>query len=155
MGKPTALRALPRIWFRFTDLEDQGKYGDGWFCYNESTILRQRAREQIALETALGMPLVAMMNGFRQDSILGDTAAAWLAVRAIDPARAGDFDEFNPITTLIEWSGDDPAPVGKGEAPPEPMPEPEVLPLPMPEPSETMILEKTDTVTLQTSPIAE
>lgn len=155
MGKPTALRALPRIWFRFTDPEDQGKYGDGWFCYDESTILRQRAREQIALEGTLGMPLVAVMNGFRQDTILGDTAAAWLAVRAIDPARAGDFDEFNPITTLIEWSGNDPAPAGKGEAPSEPTPGAVVLPLPMPVPSVTMISEKTDTVALQTSPIAE
>jgi hypothetical protein len=155
MGKPTALRALPRIWFRFTDQEDQGKYGDGWFCYDESTILRQRAREQIALEAVLGMPLVAVMNGFRQDTILGDTAAAWLAVRAIDPARAGDFDEFNPITTLIEWSGDDPAPAGKDEAPSEPTPASEVLLLPMSVPSETMISEKTATVTLQTSPIAE
>jgi hypothetical protein len=155
MGKPTALRALPRIWFRFTDLEDQGKYGDGWFCYDEGTILRQRAREQIVLETALGMPLVAVMNGFRQDTILGDTAAAWLGVRALDPARAGDFDEFNPITTLIEWSGDDPVTAGKGEAPSEPMPAAEVLPLPIPAPFATMISEKTDTVALQTSPIAE
>ena len=155
MGKPTALRALPKIWFRFTDEEDQGKYGDGWFCYDESAVLRQRARVQIALETALGMPLVSVMNGFRQDTILGDTAAAWLAVRAVDPARAGDFDEFNPITTLIEWTGDDPAPVGKGEAPPESSPVSEQLPLLTAGRSPNTTSEKTDTVILQTSPIAE
>jgi hypothetical protein len=123
MAAPMALRALPAFWFRFLNEEDQGKYGGDWLKYDEGAILRMRARDQIALETDLGMTLIAMMNGFRQDSILGDTAAAWLGVRAVDPARAGDFDEFNPITTLIEWSKENPDAVPKDE--PANMPAPE------------------------------
>jgi hypothetical protein len=153
MAVPMALRALGGIWFRFLDEEDQGKYGSDWLKYDEGAILRMRARDLIALETDLGMPLVALMNGFRQDSILGDTAAAWLGVRAVDPARAGDFDEFNPITALIEWSKVNPDAVPKDE--PGNMPAPEESSSPMASESSNTISAPTATVALDIMPVAE
>jgi hypothetical protein len=153
MAAPMALRALPPFWFRFLNEEDQGKYGGDWLKYDEGAILRMRARDQIALETDLGMTLIAMMNGFRQDSILGDTAAAWLGVRAVDPARAGDFDEFNPITTLIEWSKENPDVVPKDE--PANMPAPEESSSPMAYGSSSTTSAPTATVALDIMPVAE
>lgn len=152
MATPNALRAIGPVWFRFTDPEDQGKYGDGWYRYSEEKILRLHARDLIELETALGIPIVSLMNGFRASTVLGDTAAAWIGVRDTDPARAGDFDEFNPITMMIEWSKAEPEPGPKDEVPGY-MPVQEELPLPTPEPSQSTNSGKTDTVALQTLPI--
>lgn len=117
VSTPSALKALDPIWFRFTDPEDAGKYGDRWWKYDEASILRMRARDQITLETELGMTLVAVMNGFRTSSVLGDAAVAWLAIHQVDPARAGDFDDFNPITMMIQWTSTDPEPGPKGDVP--------------------------------------
>ena len=119
MARPNAARALSALEFRFTDPDDAGKYGDGWYVYDEGTWLRMRARDLIELERELGMTMVSIMNMFRDGTVLGDLSAAWLGVRATDPARAGEFDEFNPVTMAIEWrtaEGKDPA----GEAPATP-----------------------------------
>lgn len=154
MATPNALKALGPCWFRFTDPEDQGKYGDGWYKYDESSILRRRADFLIALETDLGMPVVSVMNGFRASTVLGDTAVAWIAVREVDPARAGDFDEFTPITMLIEWSKTEPEPGPKDDAPVGTLP-PEELHLPMDGSSESTNSAPTGTVALSNMPIAE
>lgn len=155
MGVPIALRALDPYWLRFTDPEDQGKYGEAWLKYDEGAILRMRARDQIALETELGMPLVAVMNGGRQSSVLGDTAIAWLALHAVDPARAGDFDEFNPVTMLIEYTATDPEP-GPKEPEAEPASPPSVEPvLPMDSSSPSSNSAPTATVALPAMPVAE
>lgn len=114
MSKPNALKALDPLEFRFTDPEDVKRYGDGWFTYDEASFLRLRARDLMVLEGEIGTPMVAVMNGFRSSTTLGDTVAAWLGVRARNVALAGSFDEFNPITNLIEWrdpsEGKEPAP---------------------------------------------
>ena len=154
MAAPNALRALGPCWFRFTDPEDVGKYGDGWFRYAESEVLRLRAQDLIALETDLGMPIVAVMNGFRDSTVLGDTAVAWMGVRATDPARAGDFDAFNPITMLIEWSHAEPTPGPKDEEPESTLVQ-VGPPLTTPSDSESTISAPTDTVVLPNLPIAE
>jgi hypothetical protein len=132
MSKPNALRALDPLEFRFTDPEDVAKYGDRWYPYDEGRYLRLRAREQIALEGSLGMPLVSVMNGFRSSTGLGETACAWLGVRSVNPVLAGDFDDFNPLTNMIEWRD---ALEGKAEpaaegTQPEPAPELPVMPPP-------------------------
>jgi len=129
MSKPNALRALDPLEFRFTDPQDAAKYGDGWYLYDEAAFLRLRARALIELEGTLGMSMVAVMNGMRASTTLGDTAATWLALRAVNPELAGEFDDFNPVTNLIEWREVE----GKAEAPevtePEPVPEqPDTLP---------------------------
>lgn len=100
---PNALRALDRMEFRFTDPDDIARYGSGWLIYDESHWLRLRARDLIDLEAKMGMSLASLMNGFRASSTLGDTAAAWLGVYQKSPKLAGEFDEFNPLTNLIEW----------------------------------------------------
>ena len=103
-------RALKPVWFRFTSADDQGKYGEGWFRYSEAEIISAPARDLIALERELGMTIHAMMNNFRSDSTLGDLAVSWLGVRSVDPARAGEFDSFNPMTNMIDWTAEDPDP---------------------------------------------
>jgi hypothetical protein len=152
MGKPNALKALPPAWFRFTDSEDKALYGDRWFVFAEADMLRLRARELIALETDLGMPIVSVMNGFRESSSLGDTAAAWIGVRAVDASLAGDFDQFNCVTNMIEWTGTSPEPDPKdGIVMGEPM-GPESASMTV-QPSANTISAPTDTVALQTLPI--
>ena len=153
MATPNALKALGPVWFRFTDPEDMARYGDGWFKYDEGGILRQRADVLIALETDLGMSMVSVMNGFRANTVLGDTAVAWMGVRAKDQRLAGDFDQFTPVTMMIEWSKAIPESDPK-EGEPESLPGLEVSSLPTPSPSESTISGPTDTVVLSSMPIA-
>jgi hypothetical protein len=162
MSKPNALRALDPLDFRFTDPEDIEKYGDGWYVYDEGAFLRLRARDLIQLEGFLGLPLVAVMNGMRTSTILGDTAAAWLGVHARDPELAGEFDDFNPVTNLIEWRD---ASEGKDQAPEatqlEPVPGPPAMlapddpDLPMAGRFATTTSAPMDTVVLPVLPVAE
>lgn len=161
MGKPNALKALDPMQFRFTDPDDVHRYGDGWFTYDEASFLRMRARDLIELEGEIGTPMVAVMNGMRASTTLGDTAAAWLGVRAKIPTLAGDFDDFNPITNLIEWRD---AAEGKEEAPevtePDSAPVPVSQPLPDPDrptvgPYGVTNSVPMDTVALPSLPVAE
>jgi hypothetical protein len=101
--KTNQQKALDPFEFRFQDKADKAKYGSRWFVYDEASILRLDARELIAIETDLDMSIPAMMNGFRQSSVLGDTAAAWLAIRQANPTLVGDFDDFKPIWAAMEW----------------------------------------------------
>jgi hypothetical protein len=103
MAKTNLMKALDPFEFRFTHPDDRKKYGNRWYVYDESAILQLPARDLIAIETDLDMSIPMMMNGFRRSTVLGDTAAAWYGVRAVDPALAGDFDEFNPIWAALEW----------------------------------------------------
>jgi hypothetical protein len=149
MALPNAERALGPMEFRFTDPDDIGKFGEGWFIFSEGDLLRKPARELIELETELGMPIVHLMNGFRAGTVLGDTAAAWYGVRAMDPARAGEFDAFNPISMMIEWR----AAPGKSEAAPAATPEPLGSDSPIAGASPNTNSETPATVVLQTLPI--
>jgi hypothetical protein len=135
-----ALKALDPIWFRFTDPQDIGKYGEQWMAYDESRLMRLPGRTLLGFEESMDMPLVKVMNEFRKDTTIGDLAVAWLSLAMLDPARAGAWDEFNPIVNLIEWTGTDP--VGKGEGP-ETAPE-----------SSSTISAPTDTVVLPNMPIS-
>jgi hypothetical protein len=155
MGKPNALKALDPMEFRFTDPDDIKRYGDGWFTYSEGSFLRLRARDLIELEGEMGTPMVTVMNGMRASTTLGDTAAAWLGVRTASVVLAGPFDDFNPITNLIEWRD---AAEGKEEAPPEPAP----VSLPLPDPDRPTVgpygstnSAPMDTVVLPSLPVAE
>lgn len=118
MGKPNALKALDPLEFRFTDPDDVQKYGGDWFTYSEGAFLRLRARDLMELEGEIGSPMVVVMNGMRASTTLGETVAAWLGVRTKSVDLAGSFDDFNPITNLIEWRDAD-----AGKAPPsDPVP---------------------------------
>jgi hypothetical protein len=146
------------IEFRFTEPTDVAAYGDGWYRYAEGDLVRKSARELIELEGLLGMPILDVMNGMRMSTILGDTACAWLGVRAVDEKLAGSFDNFNPITLLIEWR---PEAAGKAEAgtaeeatPDAPAtPEPQDSDYPVLVPSQPQTSENTRTVVLPILPI--
>lgn len=154
MREPNALRALAPVWFRFTDEEDKGKYGDRWYCYDEGQIMLKRGRALVELEHDLGMPLPAAMNGFRDSSALGELCVSWLGVHEIDPARAGDFEDFNPITHLIQWTADNPEPAGKDELPEATLAQPAST-SPTPESSPDTTSARTVTVALPAMPVAE
>lgn len=148
MATPIALRAMGPVWFRFTDPEDVARYGGVWYRYSEEDLVRQRADRLIPLEAEMGMSLVAVMNGFRSSTVLGESAAAWLGVREADSAKAGTFDEFNPITMMIEWSKTAPEPDPKDGSQ-------DILPGLGERPYLDMNSGTTGTVVLQNMPIAE
>jgi hypothetical protein len=86
---------------RFTEPDDVAAYGDDWYLYDELALVTRPARELMALEMEIGAPLTTVMDGVRESSIFGDTAAAWLAMKA-----AGSdvpFARFNPVIMLAEW----------------------------------------------------
>jgi hypothetical protein len=144
--------------FRFTDPADVAAYGDQWYRYAEGDLVRKSARELIELEGMLGMPILDVMNGMRASTILGDTACAWLGVRAVDEKLAGSFDDFNPIALLIEWRPEDPGKAKAGtaeEATPDAPATPEEpdTDSPVLVRSRTDTSENTDTVVLPTLPI--
>jgi hypothetical protein len=134
------------IRFRFTDPEDVARWGDRWYVYDEGAIVRTPARELVALEQELGMTVISAMNGFRDDSVLGNLAATWLAVRAVDPELAGPFDDFTPLIMLINYESiPDEVDEGKDEG----------TPLPLDWTSNGPPSDPPPTVVLQTLPVAE
>lgn len=113
---------LRPIRFRFNDPADVERYGDRWFVYSEAQIVRLPARKLIELELELGMTLLDAMNGSRESTVLGDLAAAWLAVHLEDPALAGKFNDFSPLIMLTTWEAATAEDLGKAPAtlpPPE------------------------------------
>lgn len=147
--------AMDPVEFRFTYSEDIELYGDGWYLYSEVDLIRLPARELIELEGQLGMPLPDVMNGMRLSTVLGDTAASWLGVRAARADLAGPFDEFNPRTMLITWRkatpGKDQEPMAPEETEPA-MPELEGADFLGPDPRLPRRSDLADTVVLSTSP---
>lgn len=146
------IKALAPVEFRFTEPEDVAAYGDQWYRYAEADLIRTPARQLIELEAELQMPLVDVMNGMRMHTALGDLAAAWLGVRAVDPKLAGPFDDFNPMALAITWrpsqaEGKEPAAPAAQDTPPPPDAgsQPET-------PSEPVTSETTDSVVLPVSP---
>lgn len=97
-NKPTLLD----LDLRFTAPDDIETYGDRWYRYDERALLARPAQELIRLENAIGAPLTDVMNGIREDSVFGDTCAAWLALEAA--GKAPDvFREFSPAIMLSQW----------------------------------------------------
>lgn len=118
---------LLHLQFRFTEPEDVARFGDGWRDYDEGRIVRLPARRLIELEQVLGVTLVAVLDGVRGDTVLGDLAGTWLALHVDDPAAAGEYADYTPVVPLIDWRtppGPDPAGGEAGPDPLEPMPEP-------------------------------
>lgn len=125
---------LAPLQVRFTEDADVAEYGSDWFTYNELMLVTTPAGDLMRLEAELGVPLVDVMRGVRESSILGDTAAAWIALRqaGVDVA----WDSFRPIIMLAQWRKAPPA-----EDPKDPgavsLPTPEDLASEAPEFSET------------------
>lgn len=111
--------------FRFVDEADVATYGDGWWVWNEVELTRLPAREIIALEDAVGMPLVVVIRHARLGMTSGVLAAMWIAMHR--GGHDADWDDFNPAALLAEWrevsyerpldSGEDPAPDSDSSTP--------------------------------------
>lgn len=87
--------------FRFTEQRDTEKYGNGWRLYDELAIVTTPARALLPLELEMGISISTIMQGMREDSVLGDTGAAWLALRMA--GEAVPWDTFDPCIMLAEW----------------------------------------------------
>src|SRR5688572_4541459 len=111
--------------FRFTEEADAATYGDGWWVWDEAEVTRLPARDIIALEETVGMPLITVIQGAHRNTTRGTLAAMWIAMH-----RAGHkvaWADFNPAALLAEWrevpaetpldSGEDPAPDSGSSAP--------------------------------------
>lgn len=109
---------VPAVRFRFKAEDDVAAYGDGWWVYDEEAITSLPGRDLMAIEAALDMPFVEVMDEFRKRSTLGVMAAQWIAVhRGGHPVRWADF---NPITLLVEIEEvpEPPLDESSGESPP-------------------------------------
>ena len=146
-----ASKALAPLEFQFTDPADVALYGDRWSRYAEADLIRTPARELVALEAELGMPIVDVMNGTRMSSTMGDLAGAWIGVRNYDPKLAGSFDDFNPMTLAISWRAEK-VDEGKDEGTATPAPPADGSPSTGPSPRE--ISDPTDSVALPILPVA-
>lgn len=91
---------------RFTDPDDVAKYGDRWWLYDESAIMRLPVDELRAIEAQIyPVRLKHAMLDSREDGITGDLVAVWVSMRmAADPDHpAPAFAEFTPRIMLAEW----------------------------------------------------
>ena len=155
-----ASEAMPAVEFQFTDPDDVAKYGDGWYRFSERDLIRRRARDLIQLEAELGMPIIDAMNGGRASTALGDLACTWIGVREVDPKLAGPFDEYNPLVMQVTWRKAQEVDEGKAEDRTEPAgtetatPEPAAEASPRLAESGPAASVPTDTVALQTLPVA-
>jgi hypothetical protein len=107
------INKLLRLEFRFQQEADIERYGAGWHLYDENALIKLSARELMRLEGEIGAPLVDVLNGIRQDSVFGDTCAAFLALRL--GGSDVKFADFEPAIMLTEWRLA--APVEPGKAP--------------------------------------
>lgn len=109
------MQLLAPFRFRFTDPTDVAAYGDGWWTWDESEITGLRGREIIALETAVDMPLVAIIQGMHNDATLATMAAMWIALHR--GGHAVNWEQFDPIVLAVDWERVPAAPLDSGEAP--------------------------------------
>src|SRR5688500_1504884 len=89
--------------FRFTEPDDVKAYGDNWYVYDESRIVRLPARELIKLETEVGQPMANVLEGFREDAVSGRLPATWIAVHLQDPSIAGPYRDYSPVVMLLDF----------------------------------------------------
>ncbi len=100
----------PPLRFKYTHPEDAKAYGnpdnpDGWWTYDEAAITSLPLERLSTLETALpyGMTLVHVMQGLRDETVIGVHAASWVAVHLANPTIAGPYDKYAPRAVLIYW----------------------------------------------------
>lgn len=117
---------------RFTQDEDIKEYGDNWFVYDETALVRLPVATLMAYEQEMDRPLTAVLQGMRDGSVMGHLGAAWLAVRMA--GGTVPWGMFTPAIMLAKWEKVPEG--GRGKAP-----------SPAPTPG--------DTVALDVSPAAE
>lgn len=95
------MRLLPPMRFRFLDDEDKAKYGEDWFVYDESALVRVPARELVEIERQIGMSVRDMLTRGRYQFADAELAGMWVARRlgGVDEP----FDKFEPLVLLVDW----------------------------------------------------
>lgn len=95
---------MPPFSFRFAEGEDQEKYGDGWYTFDESKLTEMRGRELLAAETqlraGLGLTMFEAVQDFKRGGIAGALAVMWLALW--QAGNAPDLADFNPLVMVGE-----------------------------------------------------
>ncbi len=97
----------PPLRFRFTHEPDAARYAnpadpDGWWVYDEAAITGLPFTKLAALEAEMfPLYLVDVMQGVRDNSILGYHAASWLGVHLADPGKAGPYADWSPRAVLV------------------------------------------------------
>lgn len=99
---------LPALRFRFTDPADAKVYGpaDGeWWVYDEAAITAMSFDQLQRVEAQLpaGVTLIEVMQGLREETVLGYHAGSWLAIHLADPDTSGAYPEYAPKDLLIQW----------------------------------------------------
>lgn len=118
------MQLLPPYRFRFTDPEDVEAYGDRWWTWDEAAVARLRGRELIALEEAVGLPMIAVFAGTSRNATAEKLAAMWIALHLAGHDVA--FGAFNPMVLMARWEqipeevAPDPLDGGSGEGQPTP-----------------------------------
>jgi hypothetical protein len=113
----------PPVEFRFTEPRDAERYGSDWYVYDELKLVTQPARVLVPLELEIGAPLAMAMDGFRDDSVFGESVAAWLALYFA--GKYVPWADFQPAIMLAEWRlvdpgkapAEDSAPISTGTTP--------------------------------------
>lgn len=103
--------------FRFVESEDVEAYGGDWWVWDEVALTRLRGREMIALEEAVGMKLLAIIQGLRSDDTAAKLAAMWIAMHRGGHKTA--WKDFNPMVHLASWEDvpKEPGPLDLGADP--------------------------------------
>lgn len=118
------MQLLPPYRFRFVEAEDVEAYGDRWWTWDEAAIARLRGRELIALEEAVGMPMIDVFAGTSRNATAEKLAAMWIALHLAGQDIA--FGEFNPMVLQARWeqipeeAAPSPLDAGSGEGQPTP-----------------------------------
>jgi hypothetical protein len=109
------MQLWPPMRFQFTDADDVAAYGDGWWVWDEVAVSRLKGRELVALEEAVDMPLLTVLEGLRGRTTLANMAAMWIALH-----RGGHkvaWADFNPVVFATPWEPVPAAPLDSGAAP--------------------------------------
>ena len=107
------MRLLPPVRFRYC-AEDQAKYGDGWYVYDEAALTRIPARELVEIERTIGMSIATMLQRARGNFTDANLAATWVARRLSGVKE--DYATYEPLVLLIDWElvpADDADPPGR------------------------------------------
>lgn len=95
--------ALPAMRFRFAE-DDQERYGDQWWTFDEAALTRLRAAELIdydeRLRQGLGLNVVTALASYHRGETRGALAVMWMARRLAGVDE--DLDGFDPLVLLAE-----------------------------------------------------
>ncbi len=107
---------LAPLRFKFTDERDAKAYGNpddpgGWWTYDETAFAELPNEKLFELERHLGS-IPDVLQGGRDQTVLGGHKASWMVIHRANPDVAGEFRDYQPRALLIYWEhapADEPA----------------------------------------------